>query len=380
VSTNFTPVEPYSVSVPEIELASLRDRLRATRWPERETIGGTGQGVPLAEMQALCRYWAEEYDWRRCEQAINAFAQVRVSVDKVRIHALHVRSREAEALPLVLTHGWPGSVLEFLDVIGPLSDPVAYGGDPHDAFHVVVPSLPGYGFSDRPTEPGWNPDRIAAAWVELMRVLGYERFAAQGGDWGAAVTTSIGRKHPESVFGIHLNMPFGRRPAEVVELDARDQQKLARQKSYQRQGSGYALQQGTRPQTVGYGLVDSPVALCAWIVEKLVDWSDNRDGPALSRDALLDTVTLYWLTATGASSARLYWEVQASWDRGAVSVPTGVSVFPQEILQTPRLFAEQVYRDIRYWNEVDVGGHFAAWEQPAIFVEEVRNYFRLLRA
>lgn len=270
--------------------------------------------------------------------------------DKLRIHALHVRSHEADALPLVLTHGWPGSVLEFLEVVGPLSDPAAHGGDPRDAFHVVAPSLPGYGFSDRPAEPGWNPDRIAAAWVELMQLLGYVRFAPQGGDWGAAVATSLGRNHPDSVLGIHLNMPFGRRPAEAVELDGHDQQKLALQKTYHRQGSAYALLQATRPQTVGYGLVDSPVALCARIVEKLVGWSDNRDGPALSPDALLDTVTLYWLTGTGASSARLYWEVQAAWDRSAVSVPTGVSAFPKEILQTPRVFAEQIYQDIRYWN------------------------------
>jgi pimeloyl-ACP methyl ester carboxylesterase len=292
---------------------------------------------------------------------------------------VHVRSPHANAVPLVLTHGWPGSIIEFLDVIGPLSDPVAHGGAASDAFHVVVPSLPGYGFSAKPNETGWNADRIAAAWVELMSALGYERFAAQGGDWGAVVTTALARHQADRLIGIHVNMPLGARPEGEVELSERDRNAIEVMREFRRSGSGYSAEQSTRPQTIGYALVDSPVALCAWIIEKLIEWTDGGDAPALSRDAMLDNVTLYWLTATGASAARMYWENRIAASRGPVDVPTGCSLFPAEVVQTPRPFAEQVYRDLRYWHEVGAGGHFAAWEQPALFVDEVRAFFRLVR-
>jgi pimeloyl-ACP methyl ester carboxylesterase len=372
---------PFSIEVPEQVLADLRSRIRATRWPEAETVDDRSQGVPLAELRELCEYWADEsadgYDWRRAERRLNAFPQFRAEIDGVAVHALHVRSPHPAAVPLVLTHGWPGSVLEFLDVIGPLTDPVAHGGDAADAFHVVVPSLPGYGFSDKPVGPGWNTDRIADAWAQLMTGLGYERFGAQGGDWGAVVTTALGRRHPDRVLGIHVNMPIGSRPADIGELTADDQRALERMAEFRKTGSGYSAEHSTRPQTIGYGLVDSPVALCAWIVEKFDEWTDTK---GLPRDAMLDGVTLYWATATGASSARLYWESRvAPSPRTAVEVPAGCSLFPGEILQIARPWAQEVYRDLRYWNHVDAGGHFAAWEQPELFTDEVRAFFRLIR-
>ncbi len=370
---------PFTVAVPEEELAELRARIRATRWPEAETVDDRSQGMPLAELQKLCRYWADGYDWRRCERALNAVPQIRVPIDGVDVHALHLRSLHDDAIPLVLTHGWPGSVLEFLDVLAPLTDPTAFGGQAADAFHVVVPSLPGYGFSGTPTGTGWNCDRIAAAWVRLMAELGYQRFGAQGGDWGAVVTTALGRNHADHLLGIHVNMPLGSRPDEEIELSPRDRRALDVAAGFRRTGSGYSAEQSTRPQTIGYALVDSPVALCAWIVEKLIEWTDGGDAPALSRDAMLDDVTVYWLTATGASSARLYWETRAGSSRGPVDVPAGASVYPAEIVQTPRPYAEQIYRDLRYWNELESGGHFAAWERPDVFVDEVRAFFRLVR-
>lgn len=371
--------EPFTVAFPDAALEDLRTRILATRWPERETVSDDSQGVRLEDLRELCRYWVEEYDWRRCERALNAFPQLRTHVDGVGIHALHARSPEPDAVPLVLTHGWPGSVLEFLEVIGPLADPAAHGGDPRDAFHLVVPSLPGYGFSDRPSHRGWNIDRIADAWVSLMAELGYERFGAQGGDWGAFVTTALGRRHPDTVLGIHVNAPVAKRPVDPVELTEEERRRLARADEFNRTGNGYFVEQRTRPQTIGYALVDSPVALCAWIVEKLVDWTDGGPVAALSRDAMLDQVTLYWLTATGASAARLYWEAGQATENGPVTVPAGVSMFPAEIIQNPRAYVEEVYRDLRYWNDVPAGGHFAAWEEPALFVDELRAFFRLLR-
>ena len=368
-------MQPFRVDVSDEDLDELRRRIRATRWPEREPVTDHSQGVPLDYLRELCRYWADDYDWRRCEQALNAFPQVRHEIDGLGIHALHVRSPHEDALPLVLTHGWPGSVLEFLDVIGPLTDPP----DPTDAFHLVVPSLPGYGFSDKPAEPGWNAERTAAAWTQLMSDLGYDRFAAQGGDWGAVVTTALARKHAERLTGIHLNMPLGRQPDNDAGLTEREQQALARMARFRTEGRGYYLEQATRPQTIGYALVDSPVALCAWIVEKLLGWADEGTEAPLSVDAMLDNITLYWLTATGASSARYYWENTRNRSADPVDVPTGCSLFPEEVAPVPRSWAEQIYRDIRYWHEVDAGGHFAAWEQPGIFVDEVRAFFRLVR-
>jgi pimeloyl-ACP methyl ester carboxylesterase len=368
-------VPPFRVDVSDDDLAELRRRIRATRWPEREPVADHSQGVPLNYLRELCRYWSDEYDWRRCEQALNAHPNLVREIDGLPIHVMHVRSKHDGALPLVLTHGWPGSVLEFLDVIDPLTDPP----DPADAFHVVVPSLPGYGFSGKPTEPGWNAERTAKVWAQLMTDLGYDRFAAQGGDWGAVVTTALGRHCPDRLAGIHLNMPLGRKPEAEAELTERDQRALEAMARFNREGRGYYLEQATRPQTIGYALVDSPVALCAWIVEKLLGWADEGTEPPLPRDAMLDNVTLYWLTATGASSARYYWENVRAPARDPVHVPTGCSLFPAEILPMPRSWAGRMYTDIRYWHEVDAGGHFAAWEQPELFVTEVREFFRLVR-
>jgi pimeloyl-ACP methyl ester carboxylesterase len=371
-------VEPFRLDVPESELTDLRERLRRTRWPEPATAAGWTQGVPLEFLRELCAYWADGYDWRRLEARLNALGQFRTTIDGLGIHFLHVRSPHPGALPLVLSHGWPGSVVEFLDVIGPLTDPP----DPADAFHVVCPSLPGYGFSDRPAEPGWTVERIADAWVALMARLGYDRYGAQGGDWGASITTVIGQRDPRHLAGIHLMPPIvAPDPATFDELTPAEQAALDALGAA-RDGDGYSAVQSTRPQTIGYGLVDSPVGLCAWLVEKLRSWTDEP----LDRDRLLDDVMLYWLPATGASAARLYAEsfpdVQARF-RGAntdvVDVPTGCSVFPAELPRPSRRWAARRYRDIRYWNEPARGGHFAAFEQPQIFVDELRAFFGLVR-
>lgn len=355
----------------EEQLTDLRTRILATRWPDAEVA--EGQGVPLALVQEVAHHWATEYDWRRCEQRINALPQTTVTIDGVPIHALHVRSRHEHAQPLVLTHGWPGSFLEFLDIIGPLTDPE----DPADAFHVVVPSLPGFGLSGVPRTTGWDTTRIAGAWVELMRHLGYERFCAQGGDWGAMVTTALGQHHPESVTAIHLNMPSGSRPKEDQEPTEAERRTLSRLAGYRRDGDGYLRIQSTRPQTLGYGLADSPVGLCAWILEKLIHWTD---GDPLTLDQKLDNITLYWLTNTATSAARLYWENPIVAPSSLVRVPAGCSLFSAEPIGVPQRWAEQVYQDLRYWNELDRGGHFAAWEQPEIFVGELRAFFRLVRS
>ncbi|RSN15174.1 epoxide hydrolase [Streptomyces sp. WAC 05977] len=380
---------PFQARIPEADLEDLRDRLRRARWPEDETVDDWSQGVPAAYLRELCAYWAEAYDWRSAESRLNAFPQFRTEIDGLGIHYLHVRSPHPDALPLVLTHGWPGSVFEFLDVLGPLTDPVAHGGDAADAFHVVVPSLPGYGFSDKPTRAGWSIQRIADAWIRLMEGLGYERYGAQGGDWGTSITTLMGRTAPERLAGIHLNPPLAAPdPATFGELTESERKSLADLERAKADGSGYAIQQATRPQTIGYALADSPVALCAWIVEKFQSWTDCDGHPenALSRDAMLDDITLYWLTGTGASSARLYWESFAevsSWFAEStvdtITVPTGCSIFPRETPRPSRRWAERRFTDIRYWNELDRGGHFAAFEQPDVFTEEVRSFFRLVR-
>lgn len=382
-------IVPFVITIPESDLHDLRDRLRRTRWPDRETVGDWSQGVPLAYMRDLCRYWADEYDWRKAEARLSSWPQFRTEISGLGIHFVHARSPHPDALPLIITHGWPGSVVEFLKVIGPLTDPTAHGGDARDAFHVVCPSLPGYGFSDKPAEPGWGIERIASAWVELMARLGYERFGAQGGDWGASITTSIAQQARERVAGIHVNPPIAAPdPATFDNLTVSERaalDDLARAEEWE---SGYALEQATRPQTVGYGLADSPAALCAWIVEKFRSWTDCDGHPenVLSRDEMLDDVTLYWLTGTATSSARLYWESfrqVAEWFQRStidtVDVPTGCSIFPKEIPRPSRRWAAKRYRDIRYWNELPRGGHFAAFELPELFVEEVRAFFRLVR-
>jgi pimeloyl-ACP methyl ester carboxylesterase len=375
-------VVPYKIDVPEAELDDLRDRLRRTRWPEAETVSDWSQGTPLAYLQEVCAYWAEGYDWRRCEDRLNELPQVRAEIDGLGFHALHVRSPNDGALPLVLTHGWPGSIIEFAKVIGPLTDPTAHGGDAADAFHVVCPSLPGFGFSDKPTEHGWNVERIADAWDVLMARLGYDRYGAQGGDWGSSVTGRIAVRHPDHCVGIHLNMVVALPgPDDMADLTEREQAALAGFQHYQDWDSGYSKQQSTRPQTVGYGLVDSPAGQAGWILEKFWAWTDCDGHPenALTRDELLDNLMLYWLPGAGASSARIYWESFGTFRGDPVDVPTGVAMFPKEIFRPTRSWAEKQYRDIRQWNELDKGGHFAAFEQPETFVDEVRSFFRQVR-
>lgn len=376
------PVRPFRIEIPEADLVDLRDRLARTRWPEPETVDDWSQGIPLAYTRELCDHWATRYDWRATEARLNALPQFLTAIDDLDIHFVHVRSPVDGALPIVLTHGWPGSIVEFEKAIGPLVDPVAHGGDAADAFHVVVPSLPGYGFSGKPTGTGWSVERIAGAWAQLMARLGYRRYGAQGGDWGAMVTASLGHQDPEHVAGIHLNMPMvAPGSLDLVGLTADEQVALDSFADHRRWGTGYSKEQSTRPQTVGYGLVDSPAGQAAWIIEKFWAWTDCDGHPehVLSRDELLDNVMLYWLPATAASSARLYWEsfVRPGFDE--VTVPTGCSIFPKEIMRMSRRWAATRFTDIVYWNELDRGGHFAAFEQPGAFVDELRAFFRLVR-
>jgi pimeloyl-ACP methyl ester carboxylesterase len=373
-------VRPFTLDVAEADLNDLRERLSRTRWPERETVDDWSQGVPLAYLQEVCEYWQHRYDWRRCEKRLNDFGQFQAEIDGLDIHFLHVRSPHPDALPLVLTHGWPGSVVEFLDVIGPLTDPTSYGGDAADAFHVVVPSLPGYGYSGKPTRTGWNIQRIARAWATLMAGLGYDRYGAQGGDWGAMVTSSIGQQDREHVAGVHLNMAIAA-PDPLDNLTEQEQRALASMADYDRWGSGYSKQQSTRPQSLGYGLVDSPAGQCGWIIEKFLAWTDCDGHPenVLTKDQMLDNIMLYWLPAPGASSARLYWESFSSPNMEAVEVPSGVSVFPHDIIQLSERWARNRFTDLRHYHALEKGGHFAAFEQPAIFADEVRAFFRTVR-
>jgi pimeloyl-ACP methyl ester carboxylesterase len=381
-------ITPFTIDVPEAELEDLRSRLARTRYPEPEPVQDWSQGIPLSYVRDVCEYWRTAYDWRSFERRVNALPQFVTDLDgpgdtTLPIHFLHVRSPEPNAAPLVLTHGWPGSIVEFLKVIGPLTDPASHGGDPADAFHVVAPALPGYGFSGKPATSGWGVQHIAAAWAQLMARLGYERYFAQGGDWGAAVTSWIGRVDLDHCAGVHVNMPIaGPGPDQMNDLTDREKAALAAMQFYQDHDSGYSKQQSTRPQTLGYGLVDSPSGQAAWILEKFYQWTDCDGHPenVLSRDELLDNVMLYWITASGASSARLYWESFGSGFAGdPVAVPSGMSIFPKEIFRPSRRWAEHRYSNIVYWNELDKGGHFAAFEVPDAFVNEVRNCFRLMR-
>jgi pimeloyl-ACP methyl ester carboxylesterase len=370
---------PFRIEIPEADLADLRGRLRQARWPEPATVPDWSQGVPLAYLRELCEYWLERYDWRAREAWLNRFPQFRTEIDGLAIHFIHARSPHADARPLLITHGWPGSVAEFSKVIEPLTDPLPHGGEAADAFHVVCPSLPGYGFSGKPDRTGWGTARTADAWDTLMTRLGYARYGAQGGDWGAQVTTGLAMRHPGHLSGIHLNMPAATPdPATMNELTEREQAALASLEYYRKQDSGYARQQSTRPQTIGYGLVDSPAGLCGWIIEKFWSWTDCDGDPVnvLTRDELLDNVMLYWLPGTGASSARMYWESLGQPFFGPVPVPVGCSIFPKEIFRPSRRWAERHFPDLRYWNEPDKGGHFAAFEQPDLFVSEVRAAFR----
>jgi pimeloyl-ACP methyl ester carboxylesterase len=388
-------VRPFRIDVPEEDLVELRRRIEATRWPSKELVPDRSQGVQLATMQELARYWATDYDWRKAETKLNALPQFTTEIDGVDIHFIHVKSPNENALPLIMTHGWPGSVIELLETVGPLTDPTAHGGQAQDAFHLVLPSLPGYGFSAEPTELGWNVGRVAQAWAQLMDRLGYTRYVAQGGDVGAAVTDAMGRQAPEGLVGIHTNLLVtvlgGPQSAESEQERAAADQ-LA---TFRESGFGYFLEMATRPQTIGYALLDAPVALAAWLLDHDTDsyykisgaFVDGEPVGNLTREHIVDNITLYWLTGTGASAARSYWEdgqalAQARVSGQAppeVSVPVGFSTFPGEIWRTPRSWVENSYPNVSYFNEVDKGGHFAAWEEPQLFSEEVRAAFRSLR-
>jgi microsomal epoxide hydrolase len=378
-------IEPFQLSIPEPQLADLRDRLRHVRWPEPETVTDTSQGPPLAKVQALAEYWLEQYDWRRCEAMLNGFGQHRTNIDGLGIHFLHIRSPEPDALPLILTHGWPGSVLEFHKMIGPLTDPAAHGGDRKDAFHLVVPSLPGFGFSEKPAGTGWGIARIADAWITLMGRLGYDRWGAQGGDWGAAVTTAIGYKAPSGCVGIHLNfVMYQLTPEEIDGATLQEQSMLESMRTYQDTLSGYAKLQSTRPQTIGYALADSPIAQASWIYAMLQDVSDSGGNAesVFTRDEMLDDIMLYWLTNAGASSARLYWEAQSSMSApppAIMPMPTAISMFPKELVRISRRWAETRFSNLVHFNELTAGGHFAALEQPVLMTDEIRTAFRGLR-
>lgn len=376
-------VEKFELAIPQAALDDLQQRLAMTRWPEKEPVDNWSQGVPLAAVQALCEHWANGYDWRRCEAMLNGLGQHRTEIFGLGIHFLHIRSPEANALPMVMTHGWPGSVIEFHKVIGPLVDPVAHGGSAADAFHLVIPSLPGYGFSDRPQTTGWGITRTAEAWHVLMQRLGYDRFVAQGGDWGAAVTNALGVLRPPECLAIHLNMPIAfPTPEDMASLTPEEEASVQRMGAFNAEGTGYSQQQSTRPQTLGYGLTDSPAGQAAWIYEKFHAWSDCDGDPlnVWTRDEILDNIMLYWLTATGTSSARMYWEsLGSAFNPQPTDIPTGLSLFPKEIFQPSRRWAERQYSNIIHWNKLDRGGHFAAFEQPELFVNELRECFRKIR-
>ena len=388
-------IHPFHVEISDEALDDLRRRIRATRWPTRELVADRSQGVQLAATQELARYWTTRYDWRRCEARLNALPQFTTEIDGVDIHFIHVKSRHADALPLIMTHGWPGSVVELLEVVEPLTDPTAHGGRTEDAFDLVLPSLPGYGFSGEPTEIGWDPGRVARAWAELMHRLGYSRYVAQGGDVGSAVTDAMGRQAPDGLIGIHINLLLAavaiadRLPA----ASEKERAALAALATFNTSGRGYFIEQATRPQTIGYSLLDSPVGLAAWLLDHDTDsyekisraFLGGQPAGHLTPDRILDNITVYWLTSTGASAARAYWEtgraaaIAAGQAPPEVTLPVGFTTFPGEIFAAPRSWAEKVYPNLVYFNEVEKGGHFAAWEEPELFATEVRAAFSSLR-
>jgi pimeloyl-ACP methyl ester carboxylesterase len=389
-------VRPFHIEIPEEQLAELRRRIAETRWPSKELVADRSQGVQLTTLQELARYWATDYDWRKAEAKLNTLPQFKTEIDGVDIHFIHAKSRHENALPLIMTHGWPGSVIELLEAVGPLTDPTAHGGSAEDAFHLVLPSLPGYGFSGEPTELGWNVGRIAQAWAELMRRLGYTRYVAQGGDVGASVTDQMGRQAPEGLLGIHMNLLVTTLSGAPVPENT-EEERAAREaiNTFRASGFGYFLEQSTRPQTIGYALLDSPVALAAWMLDHDTDayykishaFVDGEPSGNLTPDHILDNITLYWLTGTGASAARSYWENgQAAAHAAAsgqapppVSLPVGFTTFPGEIWQSPRSWVEAGYPNVTYFNKAERGGHFAAWEEPELFAREVRAAFGPLR-
>jgi len=395
-ATSEAGIRPFTIDVPESELESLRHRIDETRWPHKELVNDRTQGVQSATIRELANFWTSEYDWRACEAKLNALPQFKTEIDGVDIHFIYVRSPHEDALPLIMTHGWPGSVVELLETVGPLTDPTAHGGRAEDAFHVVLPSLPGYGFSGEPTELGWGPDRVARAWAELMDRLGFTRYVAQGGDVGASVTDAMARQAPEGLVGIHTNLlapALGHAEELSPQPNEKERAAINALASFRATGFGYFLEQATRPQTIGYALVDSPVALAAWMLDHDTDsyqkisqaFVDGRPTGNLTRDHIVDNIMLYWLTGSGASAARSYWESGQAQARAAgqtppeVSIPVGYTTFPGEIFQAPRSWVEKVYPNTTYFNEVDKGGHFAAWEEPELFASEIRAAFRSLR-
>jgi pimeloyl-ACP methyl ester carboxylesterase len=390
-------IRPFRIHVPESQLIDLRRRIAATRWPDKETVVNDSQGIQLAQLESLLRYWGDGYDWRRLEAKLNALPEFVTTIDGVDIQFIHVRSREPHAMPLILTHGWPGSPLEFLKAVGPLTDPVAYGGHAQDAFDVVIPAIPGYGFSGKPTTTGWNPDRVAHAWDVLMKRLGYPRYVSQGGDHGSVISDALARQAPAGLLGIHLTMP-ATIPAQLVKpINAGDPAPAglspAERDAYNSlsgffgRNAAYGAMMVTRPQTIGYALADSPGGMAAWMYEKIAEWTDSDGHPerVLSRDEILDDITLYWLTNTGASSSRFYWENNnnnfsaLAQQTRRIRLPVAISVFPAEIYRAPESWAKQAYPSLYYYHRVAKGGHFAAWEQPQLFAEELRAAFRPLR-
>ncbi|TIR34609.1 MAG: epoxide hydrolase [Mesorhizobium sp.] len=385
-------IRPFTVNIPLEEIDELRRRIMATRWPDQETVADRSQGVQLARLQEIVRYWGTKYDWRKAEARLNALPQFMTEIDGIDIHFLHIRSKHTNALPLIMTHGWPGSVFELLQTVGPLTDPTQHGGRPEDAFDLVLPSMPGYGFSGKPRGVGWNPDRIASAWAELMQRLGYDHYVAQGGDWGAPVSSAMARKAPTGLLGIHINLPAtipadvaavlaagGPAPASLTEKEGVAFGSL---ETFYKNYRAYAAMMGTRPQAIGYALTDSPAGLAGW----MYDYNNGEPERLLSKDEMLDDVTLYWLTNSATSAARLYWETMgqsvllaAAQKTSDISLPVAISVFPEEVYRAPETWARRAYRNLIYFNEANKGGHFAAWEEPELFSAELRAAFKSLR-